>query len=373
MAKKLLYATLALRYASRYPLLSYVTTQISFWILANILLVFVTYLQSRIISQEYYVPASGRLGPIVMITFLAGIFQGVIHGLAGYYLDRRLMRNQSLGSAIIIKAFASLGVLLIVIPTMGYVWFDWFISWTLAISGISLNAISWRLTFFIYLIYYFSIALVINFVNQINKRYGPGVLIPMLLGRYRTPQEEERIFVFMDLKSSTTIAEKLGHLRYSAFIRDCFADINVVLHPFRAQVYQYVGDEVVVTWQEQEGVKKHFCVAFFFACKKQFHNRFDYYMKVYGILPEFKAGVHSGMVTAVEIGEHKRDIAYHGDTLNTAARIQSVCNQYNRSLIISQYLLDKVGPHPSMQTESLGKILLKGKSEEVGLVGVNWR
>ncbi len=79
------------------------------------------------------------------------------------------------------------------------------------------------------------------------------------------------------------------------------------------------------------------------------------------------------MVTAVEVGEHKREIAYHGDTLNTVGRIQSVCNEYNRSLIISQYLLDKVGPHPSMQTESLGMILLKGKIEKVGLAGVNWQ
>ena len=177
----------------------------------------------------------------------------------------------------------------------------------------------------------------------------------------------------MDLKSSTTIAEKLGHLKYSAFIRDCFRDINVVLYPFRAQVYQYVGDEIIVTWQEQEGLKKHFCMEFYFACRKQFQNRADYYLKYYGTLPEFKAGAHSGMVTAVEIGEHKRDIAFHGDTLNTAARIQSLCNQHGQSFIISQHLLDKVGPHPLMQTESLGLGLLKGKIEEVGLVGVTWK
>lgn len=91
-------------------------------------------------------------------------------------------------------------------------------------------------------------SLIINFINQVNKKYGPGVLLPLPLGRYRTPREETRIFMFMDLKSSTATAEKLGHLRYSSFIRDCFSDINEVLFPFRAQVYQYVGDEIVVTW-----------------------------------------------------------------------------------------------------------------------------
>ncbi|MBC3792862.1 hypothetical protein FH603_3376 [Spirosoma sp. LMG 31447] len=38
--------------------------------------------------------------------------------------------------------------------------------------------------------------------------------------------------------TSTSTAEQLGHIRYSSFIRDCFADINEVLFPFGAQVYQ---------------------------------------------------------------------------------------------------------------------------------------
>jgi adenylate cyclase len=372
MTKKSSYATLALRYTARRPLLTFVVTQINFWTLANVILVSVAYLLSQIVNQGQHIPNSGNFGTIATITILPGIFFGTVHGLAGYYIDRRLMKNQSLGSAILIKGFISLAVIVIVLPVMKYVWFDRFISWTSDMSGMIINDTAWRLTFFVYLLYYFIISLIINFVNQINKRYGPGILIPLLLGSYRTPKEEERIFVFMDLKSSTTIAEKLGHLRYSAFIRDCFGDINAVLYPFRAQVYQYVGDEIIVTWEEQEGLKYHFCIEFYFACKKQFQHRADYYMKHYGILPEFKAGAHSGMVTAVEIGEHKREIAYHGDTLNTAARIQSLCNQYAQSFIISQHLLDKIGTHPRMQTKSLGLSLLKGKMEEVGLVGVTW-
>ena len=79
--------------------------------------------------------------------------------------------------------------------------------------------------------------------------------------------------MFMDLKSSTATAEKLGHLKYSSFIRDCFMDINEVLLPFRAQVYQYVGDEIVVTWPESEGIKNQFCIKFYFACKKQFLDK----------------------------------------------------------------------------------------------------
>jgi adenylate cyclase len=265
----------------------------------------------------------------------------------------------------------SLSFLILILGLLRYVFFDPLFS-LFKISGPILSEESWRLVFHLLVVYYFFMTLVISFVNQVNKKYGPGILIPLLLGRYRNPREEDRIFMFMYLKSSTTTAEQLGHLKYSSFIRDCFADINEVLYPFRAQVYQYVGDEIVVTWPEKEGIKNHFCIEFFFACKRQFETRTEYYMTNYGFLPQFKAGAHSGTVTTVEIGEYKRDIAYHGDTLNTASRIQSVCNDYKKTFLVSKYLLDKVRMHSNMKTEELGMILLKGKTAKVGLVSVEW-
>jgi adenylate cyclase len=214
--------------------------------------------------------------------------------------------------------------------------------------------------------------LLISFINQVNRKYGPGVLVPLLLGKYRNPRDEERIFMFMDLKSSTGTAEQLGHLKYSAFIRDCFMDINQLLLPFNAQVYQYVGDEIIVMWGVSDGLKEFSCIRFFFACEKQFQDRSAYYTMNYGYLPRFKAGIHMGKVTAVEIGEVKRDIAYHGDTLNTTARIQSVCNEHNKTFLASEYLLEKIGLHHGLKTESLGMIQLRGKTTSVGIASVDW-
>jgi adenylate cyclase len=303
---------------------------------------------------------------------LLGILYGASLGLLGYYLESKVFRKLSLGKIILFKTVGSLGLLSLLLWLLRFVFFDVFILPSIYIPGFRLNDASWDYLFYLLLVYYFFMNLIISFINQVNKKYGPGVLLPLLLGRYRHPREEERIFMFMDLKSSTTTAEKLGHIRYSSFIRDCFADINEVLFPYRAQVYQYVGDEIVVTWPEREGLKNHYCIRFFFACKKQFGNRAEYYMNTYGFLPEFKAGVHTGKVTAVEIGEIKRDIAYHGDTLNTAARIQSVCNEYNKSLLVSQYLLNKTGENHNMQTEALGMIGLRGKMAKVGIVSIKW-
>ena len=372
MAKKFEYTTLAHRYTARFPVLTYVGIQANFWIIANVFLVVILDLQAKIISQAYNLPVSGTLRSMVLIAIILGVLYGVTLGLIGYYLDRNVFAKQALGKIIVFKTLTSLGVLILILALLRYVFFDPLISPSLQAPGITLNEESWRSLFYLLAMYYFFMTLVISFINQVNKKYGPGILVPLLLGRYRDPKEEERIFMFMDLKSSTATAEELGHLKYSSFIRDCFSDINEVLYPFRAQVYQYVGDEIVVTWPESEGLKNHFCVEFYFACKRQFRDRSGYYMTNYGFLPNFKAGIHTGPVTTVEIGEVKRDIAYHGDTLNTAARIQSVCNEYNKNFLASKVILDKVGSHPNMQIQDLGMILLKGKTTKVGLVSIDW-
>lgn len=74
-----------------------------------------------------------------------------------------------------------------------------------------------------------------------------------------------------------------------------------------------------------------------------------------------------GIVTAVEVGEIKRDIAYHGDTLNIAARIQSVCNQYDKIFLVSGEAVDFIKIEDNYHVESLGDITLKGKNEPIGV------
>jgi adenylate cyclase len=372
MLQRFEYTTIAQGFTARFPGLAYVATQASYWTIANLLLVAVVNLLSKIIAVQFKLPIFAGLSSLMVVAVVLGISYGVSIGLPDYYLDRNFFRRLSLWKVILIKAVGSLALLFVLLFLLRFVLFDILIGPALNIRSVMLSEEAWKHTFHLLLIYYFFMTLIINFVNQVNKKFGPGVLAPLLLGKYRNPKEEERIFMFMDLKSSTTIAEQLGHLKYSAFIRDCFADINEVLFPFRAQVYQYVGDEIVVTWPMHEGLKNHLCIRFYFACKEQFHNRTKYYIKNYGLLPEFKAGVHMGKVTAVEIGEIKKDIAYHGDTMNTSARIQSVCNEYNSNFLASEYLVNQLELNHSMKTEALGMILLRGKSEKIAIVSVGW-
>lgn len=371
MGRKFNYTTLAHRYTGKFPVITYVGIQVNFWIIANLFLVVIIRLYSNMIREAFHVPLVGNFGTMVWIGFMSGLLYGVGLGITGHYLDRRFFRNMSLGKVILFKTFISMVLFALVLLVFRFLLFDMLISPSLTIAGIQLNKEAWDYLFYLLLLYYFIMTLLISFINQVNKKYGPGVLVPLLLGQYRTPKEEERIFMFMDLKSSTATAEKLGHLKYSAFIRDCFSDINEVLYEFRAQVYQYIGDEIVVMWPTNEGTEDCRCVNFYFAVVRQFEEKATHYLSIYGFKPAFTAGMHMGKATAVEIGEIKKEIAYHGDTVNTAARIQSVCSQVERNFIVSEHLLRSIHCLNLFQIEPLGPIELKGKSEQVALLSIS--
>jgi adenylate cyclase len=211
------------------------------------------------------------------------------------------------------------------------------------------------------------------FIIHINDYFGQGVLVNFLVGRYHIPKEEIRIFMFMDLKSSTAYAEEHGHTKYSHLIQDCFYDLTDIVYERCAKVYQYVGDEVILTWKIDGGTQNNNCIQTFFDFDRAIKKKKNYYTEKYGLLPEFKAGLHYGDVIITEIGGAKEEIAYHGDTVNTAARIQSICNERGKKLVVSADMLSILKDNELDEKyciESEGIVHLKGKKHAIGIFSV---
>jgi len=214
------------------------------------------------------------------------------------------------------------------------------------------------------------ISFAINFIRQINSLLGQGVLLKYITGKYHQPVEEERIILFLDIDSSTTIAEKLGNKLYHKFLDDFFHDITPAIVNSKGKIYQYVGDEVVITWTKKDGLNKGNCINCFFHITALILLQEEKYLERYGLVPKFKAGYHFGKVITGEIGDIKKEIVFHGDTVNTAARIRSECKQLNKSLLLSGDLLNNLTKIEYLSTERIGKIKLRGKEEEIELFSI---
>lgn len=202
---------------------------------------------------------------------------------------------------------------------------------------------------------------------QISDKFGEGVLWNFITGKYHSPKAESRIFMFVDLNSSTAIAERLGSEKYHHFLRDYFADITDAIINNKGQIYQYVGDEVVISWRLDKNNFDSSSLHCFFDMCSIVMKRSNYYLSRYGYVPEFKAGLHYGQVIAGEVGIIKREITFSGDVLNTTSRIQGKCSEYGVTILSSDELLDHLPNDSFFKRKPVGEVELKGRESRIFL------
>ncbi|WP_460219245.1 adenylate/guanylate cyclase domain-containing protein [Psychroserpens sp. MEBiC05023] len=344
------------------------TLTVTFWISAATLFILVRFYAYgeeeglKYVNPKNIVPFTEWLDFGVILGVIIGVFYAIIEFVFERYISQKL-------NLIFIIFLKTIIYILLMIISLSYITF-------LAEARMDIdlnNDIGWWRTnalFWLCTIYFLLMTLVYSFIKIANDKLGSGVFLKTLVGTYRKPKEEKRILMFLDLKDSTSIAEKLGHRTYSQCIQDCFSDLNKVLVKYDAEIYQYVGDEAVISWNYNKGVKKNRCVHLYFAFKEELEKRSDFYQRHYDIEPFFKAGLHGGDIMVAEVGTIKKEIAYHGDVINTTSRIQSECNTYNENLLISNQLLEQLNLESIYRSVALGQIQLKGKQEIINISSI---
>jgi adenylate cyclase len=308
------------------------------------------------------------------IPFFASIIAGVVAGLVGgtvlTFIWEKWLRTKPYGWTIRNILF-SFTLVFILVSGINNVFFN------INQNGLTISDPQlWKNT----LSNYVSITLIVPYLNWliivlltligflVNDKYGPGVFKEFLLGKYFRPKKEERTFMFLDLKSSTTIAEKIGEEKYFGLLNDLIKTITPEILNHKGEIYQYVGDEIVISWKKENGFKNANCINCFKSIQHRLKLSNKHFMDSYGLIPVFKAGIHSGFVMTGEIGVVKRDIAFSGDVLNTTSRIQDKCNELGVEILFSESIFSKINQfEDQLVSKEVGEFSFKGKMSTVKL------
>lgn len=240
---------------------------------------------------------------------------------------------------------------------------------SLALVSISLIAESGsgRDTFARDFAFSFAVGLLFNAALRTSSLIGHRVLFNFLIGRYNRPLRENRVFMFLDLKNSTLLAEQLGDLKVQALIAEFFSDIAAPIARYGGETHRYIGDEVVVTWKLDDAARDARCIRCVFAIDRLARARASRFIERYGIAPEYRIGMHGGSVVAGEVGDGKREIVYFGGTINTAARLCAACKELDRHFLVSNYLLSQMDLPPGIVAPAAGEISLAGIKDPVAV------
>lgn len=305
----------------------------------------------------------------LIVNMCAGVFAGISGGSALVIINSRYFRRKSFGYALKVTCLTFVFIFFFI-----GIHISSFYAWHSSNSTDNFSVIANKamdiftnpmsITSFIF---WGFITLSTLFLLQVNDKFGPGILRKFIIGQYYQPREEERIFMFLDIKSSTTIAEKIGHKAYFTLLSDFFMDITQPILNSKGEIYQYVGDEVVISWTLKNGIENANCLYCFYRIQDQINHKSAKYQTKYGLIPKFKAGLHCGNVTAGEIGSIKKDIVFSGDVLNTTARIQEQCNLHNAKLLASTKITHLFKSLNAFSTKPIGTVELRGKQEKIAL------
>ncbi len=318
-------------------------------------------------------PDKADIYDFIISTFFIAVFLGIINGILEVFIFQSRFQKMKFAHVVIAKtiyffiAFVITVVLFILLKNhilypLGIV--DNFQQDEIVIFFTS--SVFYKHGFFTIII-----SFGINFFIQVNRKMGKGVLFDMFLGRYHLPNQQDRIIMFLDLSSSTTIAEKLGDHKYSSFIKDFFYDLEEAITETNGAVYQYIGDGVIIIWNVDKGIQNTNCIKCFTLALERIQSRKEIYLNKYNFYPKFKAGIHFGKVVITEVGGLKSEIAFHGDSMNIASRLCSACSEHNKKLLISAELLSLLSDiDDEYIVDVMGIINLKGKDHAIGICSV---
>jgi adenylate cyclase len=298
--------------------------------------------------------------------FAVGFGAGFAVGVAELFLLKNWLKNLSFSVHLACKALTLIGILYLTFAVLN-------------LLDVFIDGLTWQAYFQVILdgktligmLEVLGVIVFLLFFIQLDRLLGPGVLLGYVTGRYHHPRRELRIFMFLDLKGSTKLADEMDAGRYSNFLHSYFTAMSEPILKTGAEIYKYVGDEIILTWKMRSGLEENSCIRLFFLIEDQIHAQRDHFLKAYGVVPEFKAGVHAGEVITAQMGELKSEIVYNGDVLNTASRIQAHCNQLGQKLLVSAELMESLSIGQEYKVLELGPVSLRGKAEELELCAVD--
>lgn len=209
-----------------------------------------------------------------------------------------------------------------------------------------------------------------NLVVDIGRLLGFGTLRKLLTGRYVQPKREQRAFLLIDMKNSTGLAEQLGALRFHELLNDFLRDVADAALECGAEIHKYVGDEAILTWPSTRALAEGDGLACPFLVRQFIDANRGRYMSRFGIVPQFRAAAHYGEIVGGEIGSVRREIAYVGDTLNTAARLLEAAKEVGHDILVSTDLLEHARLPEDVKAEKLPTLSVRGRAAPLGIAAL---
>lgn len=208
-------------------------------------------------------------------------------------------------------------------------------------------------------------------IHEVTKKFVPHEFIRALgkevLTEIRLGDQAEKIVtvLFTDIRDFTSLSENMTPEENFRFVSSFNARLGPIIRAHHGFINQYLGDSIMAIFPESADDALLAAIAM-----QQSITRLKHERKLLG-LPPINAGIglHTGpLIMGITGDEHRLDAATISDTVNTAARLESLTKHYRAPLLLSQETYNSLNNWQQFHTRNLGSVRLKGKQKLLNVI-----
>ncbi len=179
-------------------------------------------------------------------------------------------------------------------------------------------------------------------------------------------KRQDMTVLFSDIRSFTTLSEKLTPDENFAFINTYLEHMGPVIRTHNGFIDKYIGDAIMALFNSADDALR---------ASLAMHDALDEFnaeRRATGLDPvAIGIGLNSGSLMLGTIGEkHRMDGTVISDAVNLASRIEDLTKTYRVGLLISQYTYEQLADPKAYDIRPIDVVVVKGKTHPVTILEV---
>jgi len=208
-------------------------------------------------------------------------------------------------------------------------------------------------------------------IHEVTKKFVPNEFIRLLgkesLTDVKLGDQAEIIVtvLFTDIRDFTSLSEKMTPDENFRFVSSFNERLGPVIRSHHGFINQYLGDSIMAIFPRHPDDALNAAIGM----QKAVHE-LNVERQLQG-LPIIRAGIgmHTGpLIMGITGDQHRLDAATISDTVNTAARIESLTKHYRSPLLLSSETLRQISDSSKYHLRDLGQVQLKGKYNLLSII-----
>ena len=210
--------------------------------------------------------------------------------------------------------------------------------------------------------------------RRLSQFFSPDVLREIVRHREDVNLGSARRLItvfFSDLRGFTSLSERMEPEVVAEMLKEYLTEMTEVVFRHAGTVDKYIGDCVMAIWNAPFDDPNHAVNAV--------RTALDFQEKTLSVSAKWEAklggkirngvGINTGEAVVGTMGSRQRlEYTAIGDTVNLAARLESITKEYNTSIVISENTYDYI--KGQFMTRELGAVTVKGKARPVKIYAV---